>query len=172
MTSSFRYGPGLNTWYVTGDWDGNGTRTPGVIRRVGTGWVFSLRNSTGAGPADIHPFAYGSSELDYPVVGDWDGDGTDTPGVVLTPREATAQLTWQLRNANSAGPPTRTFLFGLRDDLPAVGNWDPVAGGDGIGILRNEHWTWHWRLRQTPDAGGTHYSFLFGPFENIPVLWS
>ncbi|MDD9207915.1 hypothetical protein PU560_15775, partial [Georgenia sp. 10Sc9-8] len=54
---------------VMGDWDGNGSATPGVFRDG----VWHLRNSRSAGIADLS-VAYGRAG-DVPVVGDWDGDG-------------------------------------------------------------------------------------------------
>jgi hypothetical protein len=50
-----------------GDWDGNGTDTPGIRR----GNVFHLRNSNTSGVAQIS-FSHGSAGSP-PVVGDWDG---------------------------------------------------------------------------------------------------
>ena len=76
---------------MVGDWDGNGTVTPGIVR--GTTWY--LRNANSGGAANI-AFAYGRS-TDRPVVGDWDGNGTVTPGIVRG-------TTWFLRKPNTGGP--------------------------------------------------------------------
>jgi hypothetical protein len=54
-------------------------------------------------------FAYGFPS-DYPVVGDWDGDGTTTVGVKRRSR-------WLLRNSNQAGAPDLDFPYGLGCDL-------------------------------------------------------
>src|SRR6185503_18094572 len=66
-------------WYVLmGDWDGNGTRTPGMFHIPTHRWILSNHNAGGGVDAD---FRWGSGNNDVPVVGDWNGDGTDTPGV-------------------------------------------------------------------------------------------
>ena len=70
----FRYGD-RGDIAIMGDWNGDGIKTPGVVR--GNTWY--LRNSNTNGPVDI-VFQYGDTG-DIPVVGDWNGDGVDTPGV-------------------------------------------------------------------------------------------
>ncbi len=65
----------------TGDWNGDGSDTPGVFRGLGSAgrWGMKVNNVRGDGSAD--GFGFGIS-TDTPVVGDWDGNGTDTPGLV------------------------------------------------------------------------------------------
>jgi len=58
--------------------------------------TFFLRNSNSAGPADLM-FSYGWPGA-TPLVGDWDGNGTDTVGVYDS-----GSATFFLRNSNSAG---------------------------------------------------------------------
>jgi peptidoglycan/xylan/chitin deacetylase (PgdA/CDA1 family) len=112
---------------IAGDWDGNGTITPGVVR--GNTWY--LRNSNASGPPDI-TFAYGGPS-DRVVVGDWDGNGTWTPGVVRGNR-------WLLRNANSSGVQTvPTVTYGGPADRVITGDWD----GNGTftpGVIRGNRW--------------------------------
>ena len=56
---------------VIGDWDGNGTRTPGTFEAG----VFKLSNALPpAGPAINIPFG---DPRGFPVVGDFNGDGPD-----------------------------------------------------------------------------------------------
>lgn len=59
-----------------GHWNGDGTKTPGVVRDN----TFYLKNSNAGGGADIR-FRFGTS-ADTLIVGDWDGDGAATAGVV------------------------------------------------------------------------------------------
>ena len=79
-TASFRFGPALS-WPavvpVAGDWDGDGTDGVGVYNRTGGGTLgqWNLRQTPGAGDPELS-FTFGSSG-EYPVVGDWDADGTD-----------------------------------------------------------------------------------------------
>lgn len=129
---------------LVGDWDGNGTATPGIVR--GDTWY--LRNSDTAGPADV-AFQYGFPS-DRHVVGDWDGNGTVTPGVVRG-------NTWYLRNSNTAGPPDVTFTFGDSSDKPVVGDWN----GDHTttpGVVRNG--TWY--LRNSNTGGYSDLAFQYG----------
>jgi hypothetical protein len=59
-----------------GDWDGNGSETPGRFHNG----LFTLSNRLD-GTGDIVTLRYGKAG-DRPIVGDWDGNGSDTIGVV------------------------------------------------------------------------------------------
>ena len=65
-----------------------------------------------------------------PVVGEWDGDGIDTVGVVKSG-------VWYLRNANTAGAHTiPSFAYGAyATDKPVVGDWN-ADGTTTIGVAR------------------------------------
>jgi hypothetical protein len=118
---TFLYGL-AGDWPIVGDWDGNRTTTVGVARRVGGNWFWLLRNSNTAGIPHMN-FSYGSSDLlDYPVVGDWNGNGDMTIGVV---RPEGTLLRWLLRNSNTAGNPNLSFRYGLAQavDTPVTGIW-------------------------------------------------
>jgi Calx-beta domain-containing protein/lectin family protein len=65
-------------------------------------------------------FGFGQAG-DVPLLGDWNGDGIDTPGVYRNG-------TFYLRNSNTAGPADIQFNFGSSTDVPVVGDWN----GDGI----------------------------------------
>ena len=111
------------------DWDGNGTRTPGVFRNG----VWLLRNAPGQGAADVPAFSYGDPG-DTPVCGHWDGPGTiETPGVFRNG-------VFFLRNSNTTGVADRPPVgYGNPGDIPAVGDWD----GDGtttLGVFRLGTW--------------------------------
>ena len=111
------------------DWDGNGTRTPGVFRNG----VWFLRNAPGDGAADVPTFGYGDPG-DVPVCGHWGGPGkAETPGVFRNG-------VWFLRDSNTTGVADRPPVgYGNPGDIPAVGDWD----GDGtttLGVFRNGVW--------------------------------
>jgi hypothetical protein len=144
-THSFVYGL-ANEAPLWGDWDGNGTLTPGVVR----GTVWHLRNGAGGGNADVPAFGYGQAG-DRPVVGDWDGNGTFTPGVVRG-------TVWHLRDSNSAGAASvPAFGYGQAGDRPVVGDWD----GNGtwtVGVVRDN--VWH--LRNSNGGGDADGQFAYG----------
>lgn len=150
-TSVFAFGAAGDT-PVSGDWDGNGTDTPGVVR--GNTWF--LRNSNTGGPADIS-FTYGTA-TDIPVVGDWDGNGSYTPGIVRG-------NTWFLRNSNSSGSAQVTFNFGQQGDIRIAGDWD----GNGTftpGVARGTSWF----LRNSNTGGAADVNFAFGAAGDRPIV--
>ena len=139
----FAYGaPG---WVgVTGDWDGNGSTTVGVVNPSTMTWY--LKNSNTQGSPDVTPFAYGAPGW-IPLAGDWDGNGTSTVGV-FDPSTAT----WYLKNSNTPGAPDITpFQYGEPGWIPVVGDWD----GNGtftIGVVDPTTMTWYLRNSNTPGA--------------------
>lgn len=142
------------------DWTGAGIATPAVVRGVrrgpagDTALTWHVRQGEGEGTPDL-VFEYGRAG-DIPVVGDWDGDGVATPGVVRDGR-------WLLRNSNSSGGPDIELTFGQAGDTPVVGRWTD-AGIDLPGMVRGTTW-----LLKTRLAGGSpDVTFEFGP-GGLPV---
>lgn len=161
LVTSFLFGTTGET-PITGDWDGDGTKTIGTVRnsrfgryRDGVMW-WRLRNDVGAGePSDI--FSYGEPG-DVPIAGDWNGDGTDTVGVV-------SGNVWKLRNANSGGDPDVEFTFGEPGDTFVTGDWN----GDGIdtpGFIRGNRL----HLRNSNSAGAPDLEFDYGSGAGIYVM--
>ncbi len=105
--------------HITGEF------TTGVFR-PGNGLLY-LKNSNDTGIADI-ALNYGLPG-DYPVVGDWDGNGTVTIGVYRN-------ATFYLRNENTIGFATIVFDFGQSGDQPIAGDWNG-DGVDTVGVYRN-----------------------------------
>jgi hypothetical protein len=176
-TTTFGYGASSDIIHVTGDWDGNGTKTPGIIRIVGdfenSHYVWYLRNSNSAGAADI-VFTYGKPSFgfeepgDTPVVGDWDGNGTDTAGVVRR-RNGAAQAQWLLRNSAGGGAAQLQFGYGLTSDGPVTGDWDG-NGTDTPGAVRGiGGGSLTWLLRNTNSAGTAGIQFNYGNGLDVPV---
>jgi hypothetical protein len=135
-------------------------------------WVIS-RDLTSTSPTVT--FSYGRA-YDRPVVGDWNGDGVDTPGVV---RDNSWYLTDQ---ALAGGDAQVSFGYGSGRDLPVPGDWN----GDGVdtpGVVRDAPGTptgsyQLWLLRNSNTAGPANTSFTFGgpslatdfPIETLPRL--
>ena len=130
---------------VAGDWDGDGTVTPGVFRDG----RWELSNQLRTRPDVVVAFGRPG---DLPVVGDWNGDGKDGLGVVRADR-------WILSNSALAPRETASFSYGrvTSGDLPVVGDWNG-DGRDGVGILRNGEW----HLRNSLSSGPGQLAFVYG----------
>jgi hypothetical protein len=74
-------------------------------------------------------------------MGDWDGDGVDTPG--LYRRDS-----WYLRNSNTTGIANISFIFGDPGDQAVIGDWDGT-GTQTPGIVRNRRFY----LRNSNSSG-------------------
>jgi lysophospholipase L1-like esterase len=85
------------------------------------------------GNAD-YTFFYGNPG-DVPLFGDWDGDGSDTPGM-YRPSNGFAYLTNTLPVNGGVGSGEIEFFFGIPGDQVFVGDWDG-DGDDSLGISRN-----------------------------------
>ena len=101
------------------------TDTAGVFRP--SNGALYLKNTNDTGFADIQ-INYGIGG-DYPVVGDWDGNGTVTIGIYRNGN-------FYLRNSNTIGFANMVFPFGAPGDQPIAGDWDG-DGIDTIGVYRN-----------------------------------
>ncbi len=112
---------GANQHFM-GDWDGDGTDTPGW--RIGN--VFYLSNSpTGENP---ETYTYGRA-CEEAIVGDWNGNGTDTIGV----RNGKKFL---LSNDN-IGPADVVYDAGRPGDRVVIGDWNG-NGIDAPGLIRGK----------------------------------
>ncbi len=95
---------------------------------------------------------------DIPFMGDWDGDGIDTPGLY---RQSTGFA--YIRFSNTEGTANLTFHFGAPGDVPIVGDWD----GDGKDTLSVYRQTTGqvFIINTLPSQGGSpvaDFSFFFG----------
>ena len=132
-----------------------GADTVGVFR-PSNGVIF-LKNSNTSGFADV-ALNYGIPG-DYPVVGDWDGDGDDTIGVYRNG-------TFYLRNSNTVGFADIEFAFGQAGDQPIAGDWDG-DGIDTIGIFRPS--TGLFMLRNSNSAGSFDVQFYLGNVGDVGI---
>ncbi len=127
---------------VTGDWNGDGTDTPGAVR--GNKWY--LHDDTD-GEAD-HVFAFGLP-TDRPIVGDWDGDGVSTPGVIRGNQ-------WFLSN-DFDGDAEIATAYGSATDAFVAGDWDG-DGDETPGVARGNMWY----LNEDFDGDADVPGFAFG----------
>src|SRR6266511_1723444 len=110
----------------------------GGVYRPSNGALY-LKNSNTTGFADV-AINYGLPG-DYPVVGDWDGNGTVTIGIYRNG-------SFYLRNSNTIGFADIVFPFGSPGDQPIAGDWNG-DGVDTIGVYRNGTFFLH----NSNDAG-------------------
>ena len=95
----------------------------GLIDRESGRWL--LRRDSG----QVVEFFFGG-QGDTPLVGDWDCDGYDTPGV-FRPSDASVHLTDDL----VVGPASHHYLLGLAGDIPLAGDFDN-DGCDTVSVYR------------------------------------
>ena len=129
--------------------------TAGVFRP--SNGLLYLKNLNITGFADV-AINYGLAG-DYPVVGDWDGNGTTTIGIYRNG-------SFYLRNSNTIGFAELVFPFGLPGDQPVAGDWDG-NGTDTIGVFRPS--TAQFLLRNDNSAGNPDLSFFLGNAGDIGI---
>ena len=106
-------------------------------------------------------FQYGAPGW-MPVVGDWNGQGKTTIGVIDPSTE-----TWYLRTSNSNGGANYVFQYGAPGWRPVVGDWNAL-GHSGIGLLNPATGTWY--LRNEVSGGGADAGvFSYGAGNWIPL---
>lgn len=150
-----------------------GTSGP-VIFNAGT---WRLRTTPTSGPAQL-TFSFGNA-ADFPVPGDWDGNGTETVGVARINESGTFQ--WFLRNANSSGPHDLTFSFGQLGAAPngesfaghpVAGNFDPSDDAYEVGDVFADPTSGHlvWTIRRDLTATSPTTTFVYGLVGDQPVI--
>jgi hypothetical protein len=178
-TTVFRYGTDWDI-PVMGDWDGDGDDTVGIARLVedelgNLYYEWHLRDENSSGSATVPPFIYGDVRLvgatgeelgTLPVVGDWDGDGDDTPGVVHYDWTATGPMRWELSNESADVPAAVVASYSRGRDRPVVGDWDG-DGDDGIGVVRGD--TWLLRFGTTGGTADSTFTFGSASYPELPV---
>ena len=110
------------------------------------------------GSGDTTSFFYGNPG-DFPMLGDWDCDGVDTPGLY---RQSDGYV--YLRNANTQGVADVRFFFGDPGDVPLAGDFDG-DGCDTVSIYRPSESRVFVINELGSDDGGlgaADFSYLFG----------
>ena len=129
--------------------------TTGVFR-PSNGLLF-LKNTHSSGFADV-AINYGIPG-DYPVVGDWDGNGDATIGIYRNG-------SFYLRNSNTIGFADIVFPFGQPGDQPIAGDWDG-DGDDTIGVYRPSNG--QFLLRNSNSPGTADISFFLGNVGDVGI---
>lgn len=126
--------------------------------------TFLLRVSNSAGPADLTATVTGADPQDLPVVGDWNGDGYDTPGL-FRPATGTFYL-WERWDALDLATADHSFVFGTSGDRPLAGDWNN-DGIDTVAVFRpslNQT-----LIRNRLTAGAADYTVSFGMAGDLAV---
>ena len=96
---------------------------------------------------------------DYPIYGDWDGDGIETPGLY---RQSDGYV--YLRNSNDSGIADIKFFFGNPGDVPIAGDFNN-DGFDTVSIYRPSNQTFYIinKLGSGDQGlGAADFSYVFG----------
>jgi hypothetical protein len=109
-------------------------------------------------------FGFGRG-VDQPLMGDWDGDGRDEPGMydglsfhlstVAPPRAQRADLKFDLANPDGEA---------MRSGIAVAGDWD----GDGTQTMGLFH-DGRWALHDAHDFSAAEHEFVFGAAGDIPL---
>ncbi len=117
-----------------------------------------LRSSGTAGFA-TNCFVYGPANNDFvPIVGDWNGDGTQTIGLY---DRATGMF--YLSNSNATQVADISFVYGPAhsQDIPIVGNWNGNSNGEQtVGLYDPTTSTFY--LRDSNTTGFADVTFTYG----------
>jgi hypothetical protein len=151
---TFTYGNPSDVPFM-GDWDCDGTDTPGLYRQS-DGFVY-LRNSNTTGVADVR-FFFGDPG-DVPIAGDFDGDTCDTVSVYRPSTQEFFIIDALGSDDNGLGPATTDFVFGDPGDRPFAGDFDD-DGIDTFGLHRGT--TGFVYYRNSLTAGVADARFFYG----------
>jgi VCBS repeat-containing protein len=106
----------------------------------------------------VTSFFYGNPG-DYPFMGDWDGDGIETPGLY---RQSDGFV--YLKNTNTQGNADVSFFFGNPGDVPIAGDFNG-DGSDTVSIYRPSNQTFFIINELGQDGGGlgaAEFEYVFG----------
>jgi hypothetical protein len=153
---------------IVGDWDGNGSRSAAVFRPSQGLWVLDYNGNGVWDPQNgDRGFVLGQSG-DVPIVGDWDGNGTDAAGIFRP-----SQGLWVLDyngNGRWDGPTIdRAILLGQNGDTPVVGDWN----GDGrtkVAVFRSGLWVLDYNGDGLWNGPGIDRAFSLGQSGDIALI--
>ena len=151
---------------LAGDWNGDGIDTIGLYRPSTGQFLLRKNNNTATGPFNNVIIDGFGGLLDKPVAGDWDGNGTDTVGLLLFAQTG-APTQFRLLNANATGSTFITVSFGQGGDLPVAGDWDG-DGIDTIGVFRNGVWLIR-KFSNSSTAVANNLIVSFGNAGELPL---
>jgi hypothetical protein len=133
------------------------------VKSAGTNDYF-LRNSNTPGNANVQVI-YGAATW-TPLMGDWDGNGSDTIGA-YDPTSGT----FFLRNSNTPGNADMTIVFGVggANYRPIAGDWDG-NGTETIGLYDINSGTFFLKNSNTPGPADVTVVFGVGGATIKPIV--
>jgi SpoIID/LytB domain protein len=147
---------------MAGDFDGDGCDTLSIYRPAEG--KFYIINKLGQGDAGLgfaeHSYYFGNPG-DAPFMGDWDGDGIDSPGL----RRNSNGFVY-LRQTNTQGVADVDYFYGDAGDIVFTGDWDN-DGDDTLGLYRPGNGTVY--LRNTNSTGIADFAYPMGGSAHRPV---
>ncbi|HET9201629.1 MAG TPA: SpoIID/LytB domain-containing protein [Acidimicrobiia bacterium] len=147
---------------MAGDFDGDGCDTLSIYRPAEG--RFYIINELGEGDAGLgfaeYSYYFGNPG-DAPFMGDWDGDGIDTPGL----RRNSNGFVY-LRHSNTQGNADIDYFYGDPGDIVFTGDWDN-DGKDTLGLYRPSNGTVY--LRNTNSTGIADFAYQMGGPSHRPV---
>lgn len=140
--------------------------------------IWYIRTTPTNGPANLK-FSYGRRGAfgDLPVVGDWDGNGSETVGIARITGEFPQVFQWHLRNTNSGGSADVVFEFGVptaTDYLrgrPIVGNFDPADDAYEVGyVIADANGRLRWTIRRDLTPTSPEVTFFYGSADDGAIV--
>jgi len=147
---------------VMGDWNGDGTSTPGMYRQS-TGLVYLTNNLPAEGASGVGEMTFIlGNPGDLPLAGDFDGDGKDTISV-YRPSQSKVYVSNAIPANGTAIVASNDYFFGDPGDLPFVGDFNGI-GPDTIGLYRQTTGFVYYADTHGPNGGvaPTTNSYFFG----------
>ena len=148
------------------DTNNDGIATPMSVHPEPNGTLTWKSRATNALDSWIYATLTYGHNGDTPVCGDWDGNGTQTPGVVW----ANNKLNWDLTDYLNGGAASRgSCVYGNPGNIPVVGDWDGnrtqtpgIVWANGSSLV--------WELKDDTGAGPITHHFPYGSVGNSPVV--
>jgi SpoIID/LytB domain protein len=147
---------------IAGDFDGDGCDTLSIYRPAeGQFYIINKLGSGDQGLGFAEYSYYFGNPGDAPFMGDWDGDGIDTPGL----RRHSNGFVY-LRHSNSQGFADIEYFYGDPGDIVFTGDWDN-DGKDTLGLYRPANGSVY--LRNTNSTGVADFAYQMGGENHRPV---
>ena len=120
--------------------------------------AWHLRHTNRGGASDSR--AYFGRAGDLVLACDWNGDGSETPGLYRGGQ-------WIISSQRDGGGELTSFTYGRTQDLPLCGDWNG-NGRDTIGVVRDGEW----HLKNTLSGGNSDIFFTYGRVTrgDVPIV--